>query len=89
MDKKKFKNFQSEQKHSLGPVSNNAELTMDILFNAMDLTDEQQLVLESKLKKEKKSTFLEKNPEMYSGKYYAISKVLKEKATTLQKYEQI
>lgn len=75
----------TKSKSTLG----NSNMSMEIIIEVLNLNENEEKILRSRLKKEKKSEFLNKNPEITSGKYYLNLRNLKEKIKKLEENGQL
>lgn len=76
-DLEKFKKYSVQKKNTTSHSHFNSSFSMDILIDSLDLSEMEHKVLQSKLRKEKKSIFLAKHPEISSGRYYGALKNIK------------
>jgi len=73
----KHRKYSSEKINTSETKSRNGNHSLDLLIEQLNLTDQEEVVLRSKLNNEKKAVFLEKNSDFSSGKYYATLKNVK------------
>ena len=70
--------YSSEAINTSETKSRSGNHSLDLLIEQLNLTEQEETVLRSKLNNEKKATFLKNNKDFSSGKYYATLKNVKE-----------
>lgn len=80
----KHKEYVGEKLYTSDTYKTDNSAGMNILLDSLNLPEKERKVLDSKLKREKKSVFLTNNPDMSPGKYYGSLKNIKEVVTNFR-----
>ena len=83
--REKYQEYETEKINTsqLGKTDVN-NFPIEMIIESIDLTENEEKILRSKLVREKKSDFLDKNCKLSSGKYYTALKNIKEKINKLK-----
>lgn len=83
--KEKYEKYETEKiKTSQTCKTDNLDFPIEMIIESIDLSENEEKILRSKLVREKKSDFLDKNKNLSSGKYYTALKNIKEKINKLK-----